>query len=386
MKYELTNLESLLFDSDSAKLSRKELEIKQKALKSEAARIQIEFVKNVFSLQSDRLIEAYIQFHQEELTKFLDRITEILGIKEVNSIQKLSFELQLVEGILSFIEKRFSSHFNLNTKVPYSYKLLIAKEFSGSLAKIEIALQVGSFKPDLISILLAPLKQFTQDKYKADTTYNELLFLKVLIKELDQALQKDDPQIVEKEIYSLLIYLNFNTIKLFNHYTDAIYEYAKSADSLIGRIEKLAYVLKKLNQNPIKPGFALVSGFRSLKEQLIDWVTEEIAFLEKRQQLSFGFGSHRSEGQLKSPKMNTTLSVSQLAFFIRVLNELEIVKMKSTQDLIRTASQMFTSKKTEVISPDSFKAKFYNPETGAIQSVKAMAIQVMNHINKTYKT
>ena len=92
--------------------------------------------------------------------------------------------------------------------------------------------------------------------------------------------------IVEKNIFKLLIYLNFNNIKFFDHYAKHILYEVALKDSFPEKMEHLSWWLKTVNQLQIHPTLAHKLKIEPAKYQLIKWLQEEIVFFEKKQSLN----------------------------------------------------------------------------------------------------
>src|SRR5690606_6409045 len=104
-------------------------------------------------------------------------------------------------------------------------------------------------------------------------------------------------------------------------------------DSSSGRIQRLSFFLKMVNQTQVKPGVGYNRTIHSLKEQLAEWIAEEVFYLEKMHKLNEknAAGTVLAEGF----KLKTEMSVSQLAYLLRVFIETKVINNKNVSDLIR---------------------------------------------------
>lgn len=117
------------------------------------------------------------------------------------------------------------------------------------------------------------------------------------------------------------------------------------------------------------------------------WIDEEIQYVEKTQQLKLHLPIQptTTEKQPSEEGVLTTLSVAELAYFQRTLEDTDILKIKNHKTFFRTISQTYRTQNSENISPDSFRNKFYNPEAGVKASLKKKLIDILNYINKDDK-
>jgi len=78
--------------------------------------------------------------------------------------------------------------------------------------------------------------------------------------------------------------------------------------------------------------------------------------------------------------------VSQLAYFLRILVETEVIKNPNDKELLKFYAKHTRTKKTETISSESLRVKFYNIEDSTKEEVKTIVIKLLNFIqnNKSY--
>ena len=153
------------------------------------------------------------------------------------------------------------------------------------------------------------------------------------------------------------------------------------AETLSGKLEKLAFYYKVVNQSLVKPGLVFDLSSPSLKEQLSEWILEEILYLERKQQLSVAFPGSAEDQVKKDFKLVFDMSVSQFAYFIKTLIETGVIQNKNISELIRFLSKFVKTKRSESISHESFRIKYYNPEEntkGAIRNLLHTAIGYIN--------
>lgn len=115
----------------------------------------------------------------------------------------------------------------------------------------------------------------------------------------------------------------------------------------------------------------------SIKEQTVDWILEEIAYLSKKKSLSLSPFSQPAP-QASPIKIQTSLSVAQLSYFIRLLMKSQIIIHKNHSEVFRFIADHFVTPSTNQISADSVKSKFYNVEQGTMRNVRSYIIDLMN--------
>jgi ferric iron reductase protein FhuF len=93
--------------------------------------------------------------------------------------------LKSVEELLTFIEHHFARYFNIDEKIPNSYKLLMQTEFAQSFNALLKRYRLTNIDADLLEIIMVPFHRFLSNHENKQLTYRELLYLKILLKELD---------------------------------------------------------------------------------------------------------------------------------------------------------------------------------------------------------
>ena len=200
-------------------------------------------------------------------------------------------------------------------------------------------------------------------------TIDQLVYLERLVEEL----------ISEKGSPEVLIYLNFNSRKYFACLTQSIRSHLDSKETRGEKLEMLRQELKAVNQVPCEFGMAYSIKYPSLKQMISDWISEEIQFLESTGPLNTP--SNLDEAIKKDFKLEFDMSVSQFAFFIKSFIETGVILNKNVSELIRFLSRFVKTKRSENISSESFRMKYYNVESSTKDSLKNLLHNAIGYIN-----
>jgi hypothetical protein len=394
LKYEIAKLESILAELQVVGQSNTTLPELSEILKAETERIKLAWRDEVFSSSNENTLELYIQRHQVAIIDLKDQILKILNPDETEELLKkieitdkvsaLKVLFQSLHSLLSFIEKYFTKYFDLSAKIPDSYRNITTRNFLERLPLLSEKLKQKELSDNIIWAVTSCFSEFIESK-ETKISYRRVIYLKELYRELDRLCASQISGLeLEKQVCSSMVYINFNSLKLLNHCSKAIKESFQSKESLNEQLEVLAHYLKRINQIHEKPGFSYKPSHQSLKVLLSDWVTEEIIFLERKQQLSFSFKAEQSETSThtKNFKIQTDSSVAQVAYFLRILVDTELIKNKNTIELIRFIATHVSSKRVQNVAQESFRRKFYEVEDSARDSVKEDLIKMLNQISK----
>jgi len=398
--YQLEVLEKLISVEFSpgkinAQLSKEKFKQAATAFALETERVKKALIHQVFTLDDDKRIEHYIQHHQKLLIQLTDQLLQYIPEPEKQNLINLTSDYgrtnlyqefcTRLEELLSFIEKHFSRYFDLNTKIPDSYHYITSHTFAMRIPNLREVLAQNNLSPTLITYITEPFIEFIQRK-ESSVSYKRLIFLKELYKELENLIQSNlQGEGLQKLVCATMLYINFNSLKFFNHCARKIKESYQAKSTLNEQLEKLSHYLKIINQQQEKPGFSYKQNYKSLKEQLSEWVTEEIAFLEKKQQLSLPFKADKETFDIteKAFKIQLDSSVPRVAYFLKILVETRVIKNQNVLELIRFFSNFISTGHASHVSAESFRTKFYNTEDSAKLAVEKNILMLLNHIRKS---
>jgi hypothetical protein len=345
--------------------------------KSEIENIARYLLRRSVKLKKEKEIELLVQQYQGNIILFLDKVF-IYKSSNTSPLYLQLFEsiLQQLDELLTHIEQRYTRYFNQEEKVPDCYLNLIQQDISRELNRVNKFI-LKSMDPQLAEVILKPIKSFIRTK-NGNISYKQVIYMKTLIKEIAQLPLLES--ITEEAITQSLIYMNFNSTSFINFVIDRkVIEINKATPS--EKLELLTIQLKKINLMGLKPGAALYHNKPSAKERLKDWLTEEINFMEVQQSLFI----RPSPSQLSEPeehRVHTSLSVQQLALWIRTAKDVGIITNKNQSILLKTIAKMFRTPHSESISSESLHSKFYAPETSAKKAVKDLMLEMFNQVQK----
>lgn len=389
MDYEFKNIESLISNAiQSFQKSKRSLQDEYATLrKSVAGEIAIRknsFLHHGWALEKGLHRANYVQFHQHCLIKF---INELFSFSEAerrknksNLTSEVFFLYNQMEDILEFIRTEFETEFDDNATIPESKKVATLKSLERLYSQIKFFLDNEDLDYDLSHLV----KQFIQTSIGEKTskvTYGQINYLETLIQAISDITDLKQSTEMTDELKSCLISINFNCPEFFRYYINTIQSEVSSIEFGNDQIERLSYHLKKVNQSQPRPNIFYNLRQTSIKERLSDWLLEEIQFIDKKCKLT---NANRDKGDdfLKRDfKLEFDMSVSQFAFFTKTLVEAGVIQNKNISELIRFLSRFVKTKRSESISHESLRIKYYNVESGTKQSVRSLFHTAISYIN-----
>ena len=179
-----------------------------------------------------------------------------------------------------------------------------------------------------------------------------------------------------------MYYLNYNSVKVLTYHAHYISSLLDQSETRAEKIETLSFVLKKINQSQVKPGIRYNQNGSPLKDQLNIYITEEIDYQERLQQLSNSSSDRSPDSFLPGFKLKFDASVSQLAYLLRIFMETKFIINNNLTQVLHFLVKYVTTKRSEAISYGSFRSKFYSVESGTKESVRNMLVSMIQYIDR----
>lgn len=387
VKYELQELEKLFSTgAESARGKGLPAHVKD-AIKHEVSRIKQTLVHEVFAINDERHLERYIRYHQQAFIRLMDEAA--LFLNGDNGCDGHGRELQAVlyegtEQLLSFVRRHFAKYFDHDAEAPKAYVDIARRDACGNLRKLKKGFSGKPADPPLVKVLLSTLERITEPAQDPGITYRTVSYAKEIEKELFRLL-KEEKEIRDwnEELRQVTYYLDYNSTGVVAYHAHYITSILDQSETRAEKIEKLSFVLKRVNQAQVKPGVRFDQTGMALKDQLNIYITEEIAYQERLEQLN-GTGLIRSaDSFLPGFKLKMDVSVSQLAYMLRILIETRVILNNNVSQILHFLVKYMITRRSETISYGSFRSKFYSMETGTKEAVKAMLVSMLNYIEKS---
>ena len=376
VKYELQELERLM-GADPRSVKQSDVSA---IVSGEIDRIKQTLIYEVFHFEDERHLERYIQYHQQSLIRLMDHAAIQAVSKDPTEIQDIFYSA--FDELLSFIERHFTKYFDQDAKAPEGYLALARKDSLSNIKKFRKALEGMKADNTLVDLVLRVLKKIADNNAEKGTTYRKVLYAKEVQKELNRVTDGRTINDVNEELRQLMYYLNYNSVKVVTWYAHYISSLLDKNETRTEKIETLSLLLKNINQAQVKPGIGYNLHSSSLKNQLSEYVTVELEYHERLQQLSNQPSGPSADDFLSGFKLKFEASVSQLAYLLKILIETRIIVNNNVTQIINFLVKFVITRKSESISSGSLRSKFYNVESGTKESVRSMLLSMIHYIEK----
>ncbi len=361
------------------------------ALHLETERLRNNLIKRVFQISKTKEIERLIQIHQSALTGFLDRLyEENTRFPNQSDLLRHAYDefYQSILSLLSFIEERFSKYFDTREKVPDVYFVLTAKELESEGNIIFGREMADQADQAVMEKMAAGYRQFLENPNRKTITYTEILFWKILLKELNNNRSEPVENSVKaigrnsfSSIVQVLIYVNYNDKEFVQHMVYYLSGQINSSEDLRDQTGRILQFSKDLRQLPLKPESSLLPKHPPLIEQLSVWLQEELYYLERRMNMFAISGTDTTLSEKKA-LVECRVPVDQIGIFFRAASETKLLFTPSQKKLFEQIAPWLSTPNRGKLSADSMRSKSYSPERKDIEGVKDLLMMMYRQVGK----
>lgn len=359
-------------------------------LQDEVERIKQRLHHQVFCLQSEKKITLYIQNYQLELENLMqtllhylneeswERIYTLSGLYTLEDIHKISY--QYLEKLQRHIEQYFTKYLDVTISISYHARLVGLREINDKVNTVFRQLLESDLDEKLVKLTKKMLVRLTHISPDARISYQSYLYLKILLNEL-YTLSRGEQKLTNEVVAETLYRLNVNSVDFFTYFTSKIQDDISHQERIEEKLVLLYFHQKIYRQQQVKLHSGYQKGLFSIKVQILDWIKEEISYLKKiaRQNPAVTKTEEKPGGN----KITTQLSVSQIAYMLKVMHEMGLITAKSQWDMFRFLQENVSSKRSDTISAHSLNNKYYHVEYATKASVKNLLLKMLHYINKT---
>lgn len=360
--------------------------------KAEVNRIKEAIKLQVFNFSTEEDTVHYIHKLQQALINICYRLCKQLNIKEQNDIYKpavnftdtdiLFLTFISLEDLLRFCEKNYFSYIDQNIRIPYKSSLFKIYKIDEKLEFVKEALLLANIPETLLRIIYEPFIKLNAALINERMSYKELIYLNTLLQAFYDEIIENNNTITEPQIHEILYQINYNAYDLQFYKTAFITNELQQIESLNDKIDYLYHRLKLVNQRRCRVHLAYDSSLASLKDQLTLWIEEEINYFNKKLAIHARQQPNNLFTETENTKIETSLTVAQLALFYKLQLDVGMIKNKVLNDVSKHLAESYQTTNAADISQSSIKKKFYNYDTSTIEVLKHKVIEILNQLNR----
>ena len=333
-----------------------------------------------FPIENERNFELLVHEYQSLLALWLDHLFQVQTKGKCKN-SKAVFELITEEllKLLAYIYDRYERFFNLDEKVPEISLNQIREGLKDSIQKLRIHLAKECSNEALVELALSPLLDML-DSGQKKKSYRNLFYSKRIQKALWNFNKEKytGTGCEDKPMIEFMVLMNYNDPDVSKYVISKIIANIEKSGTFEKKIDKLRFFLKEFNQLKERPNIAYKKLSLSLKEQIVEWILEEIDYHSK------GTLPHQANAEAtektmpKEDKLLLSIPGDAIAVLVRGLKDINVITNMHKTEVFKNLSKHVSTKHAETLSVNSLIKKSYDPERRAKQA----AIDVLHHLIK----
>jgi hypothetical protein len=333
------------------------------------AAIQNAWTEACFSSASEVALKRYFYFHLEGIRHISDTLFDFAQTHKDGPFKSLNEELF---SLINYLLQHFDKFLDYDTTASRFYCDVVLSSLSTQSIILKAAMDTAHVDKDLLNIVCHYFEDITTDKTNAFYTYRNLFYMEAIFRSLSVFLEDKIPNDPTNFINNKLLDLNFNHLNFF------FYRQQKITELLIGKCE--SEKLEILRQEHLKFKFSANSAFTysiqwpSIGVMVTGWLSEQIAITEKA----------ISELNKSGKKLQLNLSVAQLACFIRLFFDENMLNTNNLSTIFRFFAQNYQTKRQQIISAGSLSKEFYSTTQVTAAVVREMLLKMVARINHNF--
>lgn len=334
-------------------------------------------------------VSEIVHKHQEELAKLSNLLFDFrksLGKDHPYDASLDQFYSTAAKGfddLLDYVIKEHPEAVHPTTSAPYSYVSSLRVEFTKMVKEVLVKAHGKPIDPELLKVVLEPIMEIINKNEKETVTQWSLFYCRELLTSLLWATASDGR---DKRIYYALMHLNFNSYGYYFYCKQKLHRKLEELEDIASRKELLSWFKKEIHANQVKySNIAFLPNKKSWATLMLTCIEEEQKFLQpdpgNKEVIIHGAeaeeGKTEEAAPLLVPKLNTSLSVSQLALMVRAYIDAGIITNISITESHLFITKMLTTKKKDELSQAAFKTQYYNPSVATIATCKRRLHEVL---------
>lgn len=289
--------------------------------------------------------------------------------------------IEMIENLLSLIEKRFPQYFNTAEKLTDAFAEKQQKSFSQMLSSLHKNFKKRMEDGVLLSIVFAAIGLFSNHSANSHITHHHFRYVQILMTEMHHLLSRKE--LMRMDLIRLLVCVNFNTIKFKKYLIDIIIADIDSAADAAERNKKLHFYYLQMNQIIVMPDMAFYADTVSVKEDIIQWLKTALQYQPDGMNTTTNLAlsaKEKEEGVEKG--IYYLMTVEEIALLKRVMKESGYISNRNITKLMKDVSAMVHSVHQYDVSWQNLYNSFYKFDLATIEGLNEKLFVMVNRLKK----
>lgn len=224
-----------------------------------------------------------------------------------------------------------------------------------------------------------PLLENRMNHYQLD-------FLRQLHQALLKLYREEGNSLDQPQLRNLLVSFNLNSTAFYDYCTSYINQQLKELPSVRTQLDLLGYVSSEVNQVKQLRGLAYNKDAPNIKELMNEWIQVETKYLRAKEKPT---NTRKFKGDFatlpENFKLQTSLTVAEIAALVRILKEMGVVENRNMQDVFRLIPLCFSAEKKTTFENSVFQTSYYHISDQTYEKMTTLANQIIkqaHHLRK----
>lgn len=341
-----------------------------------------EFKEQLFHLQKERHIKVHVKNNYDAVITLINKAYKNSRHRDAvrtNTRKIHEYLMEHLEEIISFIEQQYPEYIDGDYRMPLTRLIPIKELIEENREAMNAKLAAGTHGHAPVYIVQEILDNFIDKVDRGvpisvhQAKYIEDLVHDIINLHVTSTITNCPP------LHELLVYWNLNTKTCISYFTHGFEGEIAKFETDDEKLDYIRLQLKNVRQLPVKPETVYDPAYPGIAEYFKGWMRNEIEYMEKKMEGFKPLEEAPEEEAVHSPlKILSTLSIDQIALFLRAAYDAKVIIAKSMNWLFKTLVPFLSTQKRSDISWQSVRTKSYEPE----ERDKQILIKVLDRLKE----
>lgn len=344
---------------------------------------------------SSDIMRNYVSTCQEKLTQLCnslpkDWLEEVpatyVKIDLENPVHLCNDICHHLEDLILYLMIMHARYYNKMAITPNLYRELMRQRLEPGFAVIRKWFhEAESCCEDLQSLVLDLFDTF-DPLIENHMNHYQLDFLRQLQQALLKLYRKEGNSLEQPQLRNLLISFNLNNTAFYEYCTSYITQQLGELPNVHAQLDLLSYTASEIQQVTQQRGLIYDKNAPNIKELMHEWIQVETKHLRtKEKPKNTGKTTSSFDTLPDNFKLQTSLTVAEIAALIRILKEMDVVENRNMQDVFRMIPFCFCAEKKTAFESSVFQTSYHHISDETFEKITSLATQIIKQVHQLRK-
>lgn len=348
----------------------------------EKENIRKELMHPAGEINTQKMMKLHVQRYQSSIVYLLDKLFAYQNECSNPMLNKgYAAIIPMLHELLVLIEERFAHYFNEEEKIPDAFLQSEKQGFCNKISLLKKSLNKTIDDNVLISIVFTVLGIFSNHSATVFITHHHFKYAQLLMTEMHHLICRKE--LIRLDIIRLLVYLNFNITEFKNYMVEYITAKIKSAKNRQEKAERLLLQYQFINQIQPMDGMALKPQSASVKEDIMEWISNELQCMEKTNDSRMEAAKAvKNKEEMPEAGIYYLLTVEEIALLKRIMKDSGYISNRNITVLMKDVSKMAHSVNQYDVSWQNLYNSFYRYDLSTTETLNEKLFVMVNTLRK----